>query len=265
MMSFSLPNPRLLAARVLLLLAALAAWELGARSGAIDPFFFSSPVRVVERLGFWVKEGVIWPRLVVTLAEVGAGFTVGCGAGLLAGFGLAASPRLDALFQPALVVLNAFPRVALAPLLMMVLGLSFTAAVAVVVSVVAPIAFFNAHRGYREVSPAVLRHARVLGATRGMLFWHVHFPASAAWTFASLRSAAGLATASAVLAEYLGAGAGQGIGSLIDNAQANFDATGVMGGLAALTVMVVILDLAVRKIERAVCRWRVEDQHPAEF
>ena len=78
------------------------------------------------------------------------------------------------------------------------------------------------------------------------------------WTFASLRVSVGFAIIAAILGEYIGASAG--IGFLIDNAQSNFDATGVMTGLVFLTVVVAILDALLMRVESHFTKWRVNNQ-----
>jgi NitT/TauT family transport system permease protein len=80
-----------------------------------------------------------------------------------------------------------------------------------------------------------------------MLF-HIYIPATLTWTFASIRVSIGFAVIAAVLGEYIGASAG--IGYLIDNAQSNFDSTGVMAGLVTLTIAVALMDGILQAIER---------------
>jgi NitT/TauT family transport system permease protein len=177
---------------------------------------------------------------------------------MAAGFLLAASRKLDAVLQPFVTILNALPRIAFAPLIILWFGLGFLSKVVIVVSLVFFVVFFNTYSGWKEINPILLKNARVLGATRLQMLWHIYLPATMAWTFASLRVSVGFAIVGAVLGEYIGAS--KGIGYLIDNAQANFDATGVMSGLAVLTVVVAILNVLLQRVETRFLCWRTNNQ-----
>jgi len=243
--SFDLP---IILLRWGLVIAFLAFWEFGARFGLIDPFYFSTPSRIAHTLTLWVMQGMLFKHLWVTLAEAGVGFLAGLFLGVTCGFLFAANPRLDAVLQPFLVILNAMPRIAFAPLIILWFGLGFLSKVVIVVSLVFFVVFFNTYRGFKEINPVILKNARVMGATPAQMLFHIYLPATLAWTLASIRVSVGFSIIAAVLGEYIGASAG--IGYLIDNAQANFDATGVMAGLVTLTISVAILDGMLQAMER---------------
>jgi len=226
----------------------IGVWELGARFGFIDPFYFSAPGQIAHTLYVWATQGLLFHHLLVTLAEAGVGFLAGLVLGVSLGFLFAANPRLDAILQPFIVILNAMPRIAFAPLIILWFGLGFISKVVIVVSLVFFAVFFNTYHGFKEINPAILRNARVIGATRSQMLLHVYLPAALTWTFASILVSVGFDIIAAVLGEYIGASAG--IGYLIDNVQSNFDATGVMAGLVTLTISVAILDSLLQTIER---------------
>ncbi len=140
------------------------------------------------------------------------------------------------------------PRIAFAPLIILWFGLGFLSKVVIVVSLVFFVVFFNTYCGFKEINPTIIRNARLLGATKAQMMLHIYLPATLAWTFASLRVSVGFAIIAAVLGEYIGASAG--IGHMIDNSQANFDAAGVMAGLLVLTATVALLDAVLSVIER---------------
>lgn len=236
----------------------VALWELAVRFGAIDSYYFSSPGRIAENILVWLENGFLFKHLVVTLAEAGVGFVSGLLLGITTGFLFAANPRVDAVLQPFIAIMNAMPRIAFAPLIILWFGFGFLSKVVIVISLVFFVVFFNTYRGFKEISPVLLRNAAVLGATRGQVIRHIYLPATVSWTFASLRVSVGFAIIAAILGEYIGASAG--IGFLIDNAQANFDATGVMTGLALLTVVVAILDGLLLRVELRFTKWRVNNQ-----
>lgn len=232
----------------------IGGWEVGARTGSLDPFYFSSPGRIALHLRDWMKDGRILFHLWTTLSQAGAGLMAGTVFGLATGFVLAANRKIDIILQPFISVVNALPRIAFAPLIILWFGLGFASKVVIVISLVFFVVFFNTYNGFREVSPTLLKNARVLGATQWQIIVHVYLPAAMTWIFASLRLSVGYSVVASIIGEYIGASAG--IGYLISNAQAMFDATGVMTGLVLLTLTVAILDFIVRRIERHFAIWK---------
>lgn len=115
------------------------------------------------------------------------------------------------LLDPFIKAVNAIPRVVLAPIFVLWLGLlGLWSKVALAVTLVFFVTFFNAMQGVREVNPVVLSNTRILGAKRSDLLRHVYFPAAASWILSSLRTSVGFAVVGAIIGEYLGASAGLG-------------------------------------------------------
>lgn len=132
------------------------------------------------------------------------------------GFGFAANPCIGAVLQPFIAIMNAMPRIAFVPLIILWFGLGFLSKVIIVVSLVFFVVFFSIHHGFNEISTTVIRNARCSARTKAKMMCHIHLPATLAWTFASLRVGVGFATTAAVLGEHIGTSAG--IGYMIDNA-----------------------------------------------
>src|SRR5579862_189079 len=103
----------LLAGQILIAAAFLSAWQFLVTAGKLDKFFFSRPSDIAERIVTWLRTGSIWPHLATTLEEAALAFVLGAGAGIVCGFALARSPKLGALADPFIRVLNALPRVVL--------------------------------------------------------------------------------------------------------------------------------------------------------
>ena len=133
-------------------------------------------------------------------------------------------------------MLNALPRVVLAPIFMLWLGLGIWSKVALGVTLVFFIVFFNVYQGVKEVSPVILANARMLGMSERQLFAHVYWPSALSWMFSSLHTSVGFAIIGAVVGEYLGSAAG--LGYLIQQAEGTFDTTGVFAGMVILAVFV---------------------------
>jgi len=233
----------------------LGAWEMTVRAKALDPFYVSSPVRIVRHIIVWLNEGILFKHLWVTLSEAAIGLVAGMLLGLIFGFLFAASRKIDTVLQPFIGVLNALPRIAFAPLIILWFGFGLLSKVVIVVSLVFFVVFFNTYQGFKDVNPVLLKNARVLNASRYHVFRHIYLPATMTWIFTSLRLSVGYAVIAAILGEYIGASAG--IGFLIDNAQAMFDSTGVMAGLTVLTLTVAVIDYAVRRVEQHFAKWKL--------
>jgi len=133
-------------------------------------------------------------------------------------------------------------------------GLGIGSKVALGVTLVFFIVFFNVYQGVKEVSPTVLANARMLGAKRRQLLRHVYLPSATSWVFSSLHTSVGLAFVGAVVGEYLGSA--RGVGYLILQAEGTFDINTVMAGILVLTGFALILDWAVGRAERRLMKWQ---------
>ena len=245
---------RLAAARVALLAALLAVWEAGARTGLIDPFFVSLPSKLARTIAGWFASGFIYPHIWATVHEAVVGLAVGILGGVLVGVLFAFSPFLAGLFHPIMVVFNAMPRIALAPLFIVWLGIGLASKVAMVVSLVFFIIFFSTYAGLRDVDVNLINHVRVMGGTRHDLMRHVLLPSALTWIFASLRSCVGFAVIGAILGEYLGAD--RGIGWIVQYGESLFDSNMVLSGLVVLMAFVATLDGSLGWLERRFSHWK---------
>jgi NitT/TauT family transport system permease protein len=217
-------------------------------------FFFGEPIKVLGRIWTWFAGGEIYRHLWVTLVETMLAFGIGTLAGLAVGLWLALSPFASALFDPYIKALNSMPRVILAPIFAVWFGLGIASKVALGVTLVFFIVFFNVYQGVREVSPVVLANARMLGATRRQLLRYVYVPSAMSWVFASLHNAVGLAFVGAVVGEYLGSA--EGVGYLILQAEGVFDINTVFAGILVLTAFALVLDWIVSIVERRLMVWQ---------
>jgi len=163
------------------LLVVLAAWQFASRDAQIA-FFMGEPVQVAGRVWSWFlpwgmapnalfPDGIagnadIYLHLGITLLETFLAFGIGTVLGLLCGLWLALAPLASAIFDPYIKAANAMPRVILAPIFALWFGLGIWSKVALAVTLVFFIVFFNVYQGVREVSPVVLANARMLGANR---------------------------------------------------------------------------------------------------
>jgi NitT/TauT family transport system permease protein len=251
--------------QLLLLLVLFGFWYVMTTPGLIPPlmfdndrqaaFFFGEPVKVLGRIWIWfVVAGDIYQHLAVTLIETLLAFVLGAGFGLAGGLWLALSPMASAILEPYIKALNAMPRIILAPIFAVWFGLGIASKVALGVTLVFFIVFFNVYQGVKEVSPVVLANARMLGASQRQLLRSVYLPSATSWVFSSLHTSVGLAFVGAVVGEYLGSS--QGVGYLILQAEGSFDINTVMAGILVLTVFALALDAVVGLIEKKLMKWQ---------
>lgn len=244
----------ILLAQVGLAIVLVLGWEIGSRTGVIDPFFFSTPSDILDRVGQWIGSGEILGHLGVTLTEAALALVIGTALGLGIGFLLARMRTLAEILDPYIKMLNALPRVVLAPIFLLWFGLGIWSKVAFGVTLVFFIVFFNTYQGVREVDRVLIDNARMLGAKEGQLIRHVLLPSAMTWIFSSLHISVGFAIVGAVVGEYLGAS--EGVGYVISQAEGTFDTTGVFAGMVVLSVVVIIVDLLVNRVERTLLRWQ---------
>ncbi|TFW06050.1 ABC transporter permease [Oxalobacteraceae bacterium OM1] len=262
--------------QALVLVAVFVIWHLVSRDEKAA-FFFGEPLKVLLRIWQWFTVGTgvldvgfmdatwftlnfpaeIYPHLLVTLTETLLAFGIGTLLGLGVGLWLALSPLASAIFDPYIKAANSMPRVILAPIFGMWFGLGIWSKVALAVTLVFFIVFFNVYQGVKEVSPVVLANARVLGANRRQLLRHVYLPSAMSWVFSSLHTSVGLAFVGAIVGEYLGSA--RGVGYLILQAEGTFDVNTVFAGILVLTAFALVLDWLVGLAERRLMKWQPKD------
>jgi NitT/TauT family transport system permease protein len=245
--------------QILVAIAAIAIWYVLTTYSVfgvmlLPPFFFSNPVDVAAQIVAWFVSGVIWKHLGITLLESMLAFVLGSIGGVLVGFWFARQPRIAAVFDPYVKMINSLPRVVLAPIFTLWLGLGIWSKVALGVTLVFFIVFFNVYQGVKEVSPTVLANARMLGMNERQLMRHVYWPSALSWMFSSLHTSVGFAVVGAVVGEYLGSAAG--LGYLIQQADGVFDVAGVFAGMFVLAAFVLLIDIIVSIVEKRLLVWR---------
>lgn len=247
-----------------LLAAVFLFWWLMTKPGLVPPFFFENdsqaafffgePDQIFLRIWEWFAGGEIYRHLFVTLYETLMAFVIGTVSGLFVGLWLARAPTAAAVLDPFIKGLNSMPRVILAPIFAVWFGLGPTSKIALGVTLVFFIVFFNVYQGVREVNPTVLASARMLGATNRQLMRTVYIPSAMSWVFSSLHTSVGMAFVAAVIGEYLGSA--EGVGYLILQAETTFDMNTVMAGILVLTAFALVIDRVVTELERRFMRWQ---------
>src|SRR5258708_29767575 len=251
--------------RVLLFLVIIGGWEFGARwfppgskTAFIDPFFWGQPSGIWNQLVTWITQGTaqgsLWEQIAVTLEEAILGFIIGVVLGIIFGVVLGRNRFLSDVLGPYVKGLNSIPRVALAPLFAVGLGLGIQSKVALSVVLVFFIVFFNAFQGVREVDRNLLANARILGANQRQLSTAVIIPSALTWIIASLHTSFSFALVCAVVGEFLGST--QGIRLMIPTAHGSFNAHAVSAAMVILAVLALLAEFLITALENRLISWR---------
>jgi NitT/TauT family transport system permease protein len=245
------------AVRIALVVVWLGTWEIAART-IIDPFFYSRPSSIWQKLVTWFTEGTsqgsIWSNILITLEEAVLGFLIGTIAGVVLGVLLGRSHFLADVLAPFIKGANAIPRIVLASLFVIWFGLGISSKVATAFVLVFFAVFFNAFQGAREVDKVLVDNARILGASRRDLMRTIVLPSATSWILASMHVAFGFALIGAVVGEVVGADRGMGL--LINQSQGNFDAAGIYAGMLVITVVALGAEWLITRLERRLTSWR---------
>lgn len=249
-----------------ILLAFLGGWELASRTEVIDPFFFSSPLAIWERLVEWTTEGTsegpLWFHLWVTMEESLIGFVTGSVAGIVVGIALGRNRMLADIFSIYIKVINSIPRVVLAPIFIMIFGLGLASKVALSFVMVFFVVFANAFQGVREADRNLIANAQILGAKNWQLTRSVVVPSAMSWIFASLHVSFGFAIVGAIVGEFVGAR--YGIGLLINIAKGSFDSAGMYAAIVIIMVVALLAEFLMTRLESSLAKWRPAPLHDAQ-
>ncbi|MFD7920986.1 ABC transporter permease [Streptomyces sp. NPDC059740] len=247
-----------LGTRALLLVGVLGLWEWFSRTGVIDPFNFSMPSRIWEQIQQWTlhgtAQGSLAEQIWYTLYEALLGWVAGVVVGVVLGIALGRVRFLADVMGPYIKVLNALPRIVLAPIFLIWFGLGPASKIASAVVLVFFPVFFNAFQGAREVDRRLIDNARVLGARDRQVTLQVVIPAATSWIFTSLHVSFGFALIGAIVGEYIGAT--KGIGLLVSASQGTFNSAGVYAAMVILAVVALLAEGLLTFLERRLFRWK---------
>jgi NitT/TauT family transport system permease protein len=240
--------------QVLLGLALLALWQLAADLKWPDPVLAKSPAQSWDYLVGAARSGELWSNTWATMTAVLIAWVLAGLAGIVAGLALGLMPRTERVLSPYLDAANAMPRIALAPLLIVALGIGTSAKVALASTLVFFIVLSGARAGIRSADADWLLLSSVLGARKHQLFGKVLLPVATPAIFAALRLGLIYSLLGVVGSELISAR--DGLGQLIAYDSSVFQMEGVYGILVLLAVIAVVLNQLMGLAERRLLRWQ---------
>lgn len=232
----------------------LAAWQLAVWASGVPPFILPGPLRVLKALA--THADLLLAHAATTAVEILAGIVLGSLLGMASAVLLAASGTARRWLMPALVVSQALPVFALAPLLVLWLGYGMTSKIAMAVLIIyfpVTTAFLD---GLRRTEPGWLELARTMDAGRLAMLFRIRVPAALPALASGLRVAAAVAPIGAVVGEWVGSSAGLGYLMLHANARMQIDL--MFAALLLLALMALGLYRAVDRGARAAIPWQPE-------
>jgi NitT/TauT family transport system permease protein len=231
----------------------LALWEAAGRAGMLNPLYAPSPSSIGRALYELFADGRIWPHLEATFSAALGGLVLGIAAGILLGVLAALVPVVAELLEPVMTLLNAIPRVILAPLFVIWLGIGLSSKVALAFILVAVLIFFTVFSGIRQVDRKLVERITTLGGGRWALVRYVYLPSVAAWVLGNLKVAVGFAFTGACVGEFVAAS--RGLGYLLSFAQSTYNSALIFALIFLIMAVVLIIFAAAGRLERYLLRW----------
>lgn len=240
--------------RILAAAALLGLWELLATVGVVDAFYAPPPTEIAGVLADMFGDGSIYTHLEATFSAALLGLLLGIVVGALLGTIAALVPWIAELIEPVMVLLNAVPRVIIAPLLVIWLGIGIGSKVALSFLLVAVLVFFAVYSGILDTDQRLVERIRTFGGGTRVLLREVYVPSIAGRLLGNLKIAVGFAFTGAVVGEFVAAS--RGLGYLLAFAQTSYNAAMAFGLIVLIMVFVLLLFAMTGLVERRVLRWR---------
>ena len=240
--------------QVVALLILLTLWEAAGRAGMLNPLYLPSPSQIGAALVELFSDGRIWPHLEATFAAALGGLVLGIAVGAVLGVAAALVRLIAELLEPVMTLLNAVPRVILAPLFVIWLGIGIASKIALSFILVAVLIFFTVFTGIKQVDRRMVERVITLGGDRWALVRNVYLPSVTAWILSNLKIAVGFAFTGALVGEFVAAT--HGLGYLLSFAQSTYNAA-LMFALIVLILAVVLLIFGIAgRLEKYLLRWQ---------
>ena len=223
----------------------------------VKPFIAPTPWAVVETL--YAKRAILLDNLLPTAMEAAGGFLLGNLAAILVATLFVHNKTLQDIFFPVVLMFNAIPIVAKAPILVLIMGNGMEPKI----TIAALVCFFptlvNMVRGLESVNPQAMELMRVLSASKTEIFFKLRLFNALPYLFSALRIAASMCVIGAVVGEWVGATVG--VGAMIIQATFNFDSALLYSAIVMSATLSGTFFLLVTLAERWIIRWQPEDMH----
>lgn len=236
--------------RILILVVFIALWEIAAEYKLIDPFLTSSPSRIIKSVINLYNQNMLLNNIWVTVYETILGFTIGTVLGALVAIILWASPFTAKVLDPYLVVLNALPKVALAPIIIFWAGNGVRSIIVIALLISIVVTIISIASGFNEVDKEKILLLKTFGANKLQILTHLIIPASVPTLISALKINVGLSWVGVIMGEFLVAREGLGFLIVYGGQVAQLDM--VMMSIILLSIIAYLMYKAVWFIEKKV-------------
>lgn len=231
----------------------LVLWQAAGYAGMLNPLYMPTPLQIWGALVELFGSGRIWPHIEATFTAALVGLALGIVTGIALGVLAALIPPVAELLEPVMLLLNAIPRVILAPLFVIWFGIGLGSKVALAFILVSVVIFFTVFTGIRQVDRKLVERITTLGGGRWDLLRHVYLPSVAAWVLGNLKVAVGFAFTGAVVGEFVAAS--RGLGYLLSFAQSTYNASLMMALVLLIMAVVLVIFALAGRLEKRLLRW----------
>jgi NitT/TauT family transport system permease protein len=238
----------IVAVQVGILVGAIGLWQAAADYGWIDGFFWSKPSAIFATLIKFFTEGDAWTDIGFTFRSTIIGFLLGTMTGSMLGLSFWWSRNYAAIMQPYLICFESLPKLALAPLVILVFGIGLGSKVAIATALTVIVSTLTAYAGVKAVDPDEEKLFYSLGASRMQVFRKLVVPFCLPWIISVLRVNIGLALTGAVVGEFIASQ--HGLGRAILYAGETYDIALVWVAVLVLSTLAIIMYAAVSWLER---------------
>jgi NitT/TauT family transport system permease protein len=241
------PSVAIIATQILILLVVIGGWEVAARAGWLDAFFWSKPSAIWKTLIVFFTEGDAWVDIGFTFRSTILGFIIGTTAGSLLGLSFWWSRNYAAVAQPYIICFESMPKLALAPLVILVFGLGVTSKVVIAVALTIVVSTLTTYAGVKALDPDGEKLFYSLGASRWQVFRKLVVPFCLPWIISVLRVNIGLALTGAIVGEFISSE--HGLGRTIFYAGSTYEIALVWVAVFVLSALAVIMYAVVSWLE----------------
>jgi NitT/TauT family transport system permease protein len=242
------PLSTIVATQLGILIGLIALWQIAAERGWIDGFFWSKPSDIYATLIKFFTEGDAWTDIGFTFRSTILGFLLGTTVGSLLGLSFWWSRNYAAVVQPYIICFEALPKLALAPLVILVFGIGLASKVAIATALTLVVSTLTAYAGVKALDSDGEKLFYSLGATRWQVFRKLVAPHCLPWIISVLRVNIGLALTGAIVGEFIAAQ--HGLGRAILYAGSTYDIALVWVAVLVLSTLAMIMYAAVSWLER---------------
>ncbi|MBX9739286.1 MAG: ABC transporter permease [Beijerinckiaceae bacterium] len=234
--------------QVSLLLTLVIGWELGARYKVIDPFFWSLPSAIWSTGVIFFTQGDAFTDITFTFRSTLLGFFIGTTAGALLGMSFWWSRNYARIMQPYIICLESLPKLALAPLIILVFGMGLSSKVAIATALTLVVSTLTAYAGVQAVDRDQEKLFYSLGASRWQVFTKLVMPACIPWIISILRVNIGLALTGAIVGEFVSSQ--HGLGRTILYAGQTYEIPLVWVAVFVLSALSMVMYVSVAYLEK---------------